>query len=374
MNRKVLVNFIIITGAVCFFLFIFIFSFYLSPNRYQYMLSTIYNILTYHSLPSPNPTNTFTEILSLNWGNKSSEVAPDTEKSIFDIAYSFGDHYGPSEFIVDRDENIYIVDDFNNKVKKFKNGKLIRIYDFNRIPHEVNIDDDGNLYVLIRYSDKEEIIKYNKEGEEVFRFSLDYDLLRVFGLKIDGEKNIYILHHDKDRNETITKFSENGDNKEEYVIKNMSPYWTLYQDEILYSSIEKQSRVYELFSYKNGKSDKLLSLNLENPYELVFLGVDENSNFYFYKYMTKKYKLSEEDNIDGVIIHIADVILVNQGVILYKYNSEGELIKEVKIKDPTPYSITMNSKGCIYLTPRLATMALLQAPLDKYRIYKYVIK
>jgi len=80
----------------------------------------------------------------------------------------------------------------------------------------------------------------------------------------------------------------------------------------------------------------------------------------------------------GVPVKSLFVIQTGKGEYLAARKEEkgkpaGDLLKEVKIDDPTPYDIKMNSKGNIYLTPVLATEALLVVPLDKYRIYKFTM-
>ena len=101
---------------------------------------------------------------------------------------------------------------------------------------------------------------------------------------------------------------------------------------------------------------------------LDFLGIDNENNLYFCEKLRNL--TSEKGKISGVIVCDGDAIIVQQNSIIYKYNSEGKLLKTIDIADPTPYDIKINLKGNIYFSPCLYSPALLVAIIDKYRIYK----
>ena len=108
---------------------------------------------------------------------------------------------------------------------------------------------------------------------------------------------------------------------------------------------------------------------MEDSDNLRFLGLDENHNFYFYKFLVKTSVYSGQDSISHGAIVSGDSIILFEGVILYKYDIHGNILKKAFVRDFIPYDIKMNLKGNIYFSFPLSTEALLFVPLDSYRIY-----
>lgn len=287
-----------------------------------------YNRFDITPLPtiSPNPTNKLKEILSLNWGNKSNEVGNYCDEYAYlnKISYDLFISYGPRDFFVDKNDNIYVIDNLNDRLLKFKNRQLIKSCSYKKIAHinypSIYTDSKENIYIA-------EVI----QGE-----------VKIV-LKMEKDNNI-VLRTPSDFPEPFIKCE---------------------------IAVNQKSATCQEMQFKDKKMEITFPLKPIESYEFRFLGIDENYNFYFSKNIITTYKHSEEEKVKGIIIKLADCIIVNQGFILFKYNSKGDLVKEVKIDDPVPYNIKVNFKGNIYLSPILIGKALLKIPLDKYRIYKF---
>lgn len=285
------------------------------------------NSLTPRPTVKPNLTNILKEILSLNWGHGNDEVGCNTIRSDRrQELFAFGISYGPPDFFVDKDEKIYILDIFNNRILKFHNQKICNIFyheQFGSMNYPIfYVDNKGNLYVI--------------------------------EIPFQNDKNYKVLKIDNDNICLVEQFPKNFRN---YEIK----------------TDDNENRKELWFKFKDEKMEILFPLKATCNSDFEFLGVDEEYNFYFYQVLMTNYSLSEIDKIEGVIIHEGPEITANRGLILYKYNAKGKLSKEIKIDDPIPYKIKINARGSIYLTPRLETKALLQISLDKYRIYKFTM-
>jgi len=289
--------------------------------------------ITFQSTVIPNSTNKLQEILSLDFGYGNDKIENYCDQSqLLYFTSAFGMYYGPRDFFVDKNENIYILEQQRSRVLKFKNQKLRKIYNYG---------------------------KYNLEFPYPYFF---YD---------NKENLLYISEIDRERNKIKDKVFKITNN-----------------DIVLLeaSRLPKKNYRYEIKSDKNNFCNKmwfkdnnieiLFDLKINNCYtsDFEFIGIDENYNFYFRKRLINYYQSSEKDKVKGIIIIRATGIVANQGFILYKYNSKGELKKEVNIDDPIPYDIKINSKGDIYLSACLhSSPALLEIPLDKYRIYKFTM-
>jgi hypothetical protein len=351
-KRFSIILFVFIT-LLFFFLYLFLF------HNIFFINSLIY-LLEFNERLKPNPTNELQEILSLSWGNKEGQVGYNTEYDLAKISNSIGSHYGPPFFIVDEYENIYIFDYFNNRILKFKDKALLHTFNFSKLSDDINIDNSENLYI----HENNLIIKYNKQGTIIDNITIPDDL-KIDSWKIDNSQNIYFLCEKN----FIVKYNKDNKSFQKYPVQKEIFYWDIDKHGFIYFLSNMQD-TYIINCLQNSKISEKFIFN-DKIRHYTFLGIDENTNFYFYKSIIKTYKVSEKDKVNGLIIHIADVIVANQGVVLYKYNSKGQIIKEFTLNDPTLYSIKINIKGNFYLTPRLETLGLLRLNLNKYRIYKY---
>ncbi|NIV12106.1 MAG: hypothetical protein GWN62_12775, partial [Aliifodinibius sp.] len=91
-------------------------------------------------------------IIFLKWGKSSTE-----------IGYQIQDQmpFGPKYFDLDNDENIYISDDLNKKLKKFnKKGILLFQIPAENYPGQIDVLDDHTIIL----NDGNELKKFDKKG------------------------------------------------------------------------------------------------------------------------------------------------------------------------------------------------------------------
>ncbi len=261
-------------------------------------------------------------------------------------------------------------------------GSKIYYFDEEAVDYygKLNIDIKNNLYLVLNYNYKQEVLKYDSKGDFISVYLSERQTVG-HRIEVDKEENIYFWTRKNPELDQsledipgyfITRHSKDN-RKEDFFIEQSFNGFKVNEQGIIYLLYKDENNTGEIYFFKDNKLNFSFSFYIEDNENLRFLGLDENENLYFYKNLIRIYELSERDKIEGVITGTMDAIIVNQGCLLYKYNSAGDLLKEVKIDDPTPYDIKMNSKGNIYLTPVLATEALLVVPLDKYRIYKFTM-
>ena len=145
----------------------------------------------------------------------------DTDSQFYGVFGEHGEGYGqfiwPSAIAVDRDDNIYISDEYTNRINIFdKTGKSIthwgepgdKIGHF-RGPSGMAFDSDDNLYIADHGNHR--IQKFTKDGEYLTHFSSkgskDGQLELPWGLSLDKLNNVYVANW---RNDRIEKFSPEG--------------------------------------------------------------------------------------------------------------------------------------------------------------------
>ncbi len=315
------------------------------------------------------------EVLTLNWGNKEGEIGNNKEYDIKKIAHTFGFRYGPADFHVDKSGCIYIMDNFNSRVLKYKDRKLVQSYSLSLEDEfyysKIYVDLNKNLYIVINGKELK-IIKYDATGNHIYKYSLEGDIREdgLYRVEIDKNENIYILRRVEDDKTLLVKYSKNGKENSFLINKKIPFQWHLDSHGVIYALYkDKENNHCEIYCFKEDKVYSLFSFYMENSDDLYFLGLDENYIFYFYKDLIKSCVVSEGDNISEIATMSGDNIFSYEGLILYKYDIQGILLKRAVIREFIPYEIKMNLKGKIYFTPRLSTDLLLLVPLDTYRIY-----
>lgn len=109
------------------------------------------------------------EILFLNWGKSNNEVGL-TKKTLKPYQGGGINYFYPTDFGIDGEENLYILDAPNNKIKVFsKNGDFIKSFD-NELPNiKMLVGQDGEVYLPI-YADsfkKHWVLRIKKNGEQI---------------------------------------------------------------------------------------------------------------------------------------------------------------------------------------------------------------
>ncbi len=113
-----------------------------------------------------------------------------------------GELNGPSGLAFDKEDNLYVVDGLNNRVQKFTNdGKFLAKWgsqgngegQFN-MPWGIAIDKDGDVYVADWKNDR--VQKFSPNGEYLATFgnsgSGEGELSRPTGVAIDDEGDVYV--------------------------------------------------------------------------------------------------------------------------------------------------------------------------------------
>ena len=129
-----------------------------------------------------------------------------------------GDLFWPSSVAVDKDEKVYISDDWLNRISIFdKDGDYLGKWgtpgsgdgEINR-PSGIRFDKDDNLYMVDSSNNRVQVFtkdgkflsKWGEEGSGEGQFNLPW------GLTIDGNGDVYVADW---RNDRVQKFSPNGE-------------------------------------------------------------------------------------------------------------------------------------------------------------------
>ena len=128
-----------------------------------------------------------------------------------------GEFNQPSGIHFDVDDNVFLVDTGNNRVQKYtKDGKYISSFgsfgtgdgELN-MPWGIDIDADGNIYVADWRNDR--IQKFDSEGNFLMKFgttgSKEGELKHPTDVAVDREGIIYVADWDNDR---VQVFDSNG--------------------------------------------------------------------------------------------------------------------------------------------------------------------
>ena len=128
-----------------------------------------------------------------------------------------GEFSQPSGIHLDADDNVFLVDTGNNRVQKYtKDGKYISSFgsfgtgdgELN-MPWGIDLDADGNIYVADWRNDR--IQKFDSAGNFLMKFgttgSGEGELKRPTDVAVDGDGIIYVADWDNDR---VQVFDSNG--------------------------------------------------------------------------------------------------------------------------------------------------------------------
>ena len=147
-------------------------------------------------------------------------MTPGDEELLSDFgSYGTGDGQliWPAGIAVDHDENLYVTDEWLNRVTVFdQNGQLRRqwntVDDSEEGDHAaagIGIDEDENLYVADGRS--HEVRKFSKDGRLLARWGKEGagsgDLDSPWGVTVDDEGYIYVADH---RNHRVQKYTNEG--------------------------------------------------------------------------------------------------------------------------------------------------------------------
>ena len=163
-----------------------------------------------------NKTGVGSKIVKLTIG-----TVPGDEEHIKDIG-RYGDADGeiiwPAGIALDSDENIYVTDEWLNRVSIFdKEGNFLSLWgeggdgdgQFNR-PSGIVIDSDDNVIVVDSLNHR--VQKFTNDGEFLTNWggfgSGEGELDSPWGIGIDDEDNVYVADH---KNHRAQKFSPDGE-------------------------------------------------------------------------------------------------------------------------------------------------------------------
>lgn len=122
---------------------------------------------------------------------------------------------GPTSFDVDKDNNIYVLDQLSGRVQKFsKDGKWISNFPVSTqdesVGEDIAIDNWGNVYV--NWSGK--IVKYSSEGKPLYRVPITHEIekghLSVSNKFILTDKSGRVYNFERDFLDGIAVFSPEG--------------------------------------------------------------------------------------------------------------------------------------------------------------------
>ena len=133
----------------------------------------------------------------------------------------YGDAEGeliwPAGLALDASENIYVTDEWMNRVTKYsKEGDVLSVWgsegsgngEFNR-PSGIAIDSNGDLYISDSMNHR--VQKFSPEGKFILTFgsqgSGEGELNAPWGLTIDNDGAVYVADH---KNHRVQKFSSDG--------------------------------------------------------------------------------------------------------------------------------------------------------------------
>jgi DNA-binding beta-propeller fold protein YncE len=128
-----------------------------------------------------------------------------------------GEMSRPSGIALDKDDNVYVVDAMNNRIQVFtKHGKFLQKWgragtgdgEFN-MPWGIDIDKNGDVYVADWRNDR--IQKFTPDGQFLRKFGVsgggEGELNRPTGIAVDKDGLIYVADWKNDR---IQVFDEDG--------------------------------------------------------------------------------------------------------------------------------------------------------------------
>ncbi len=134
----------------------------------------------------------------------------------------YGDDEGqliwPSGIALDSEENIYITDEWMNRVSVFtKDGELLKVWgsggsgdgELNK-PSGIALDSNEDAYIVDSLNHR--VQKFSKDGEYILQFGSfgddEGEFNAPWGITCDAQDNVYIADH---KNHRVQKFDSDGD-------------------------------------------------------------------------------------------------------------------------------------------------------------------
>ena len=163
-----------------------------------------------------NKTGVDAKVVKLKIGN-----VPGDEEHLLNIG-KYGDDEGefiwPAGIALDTDENIFVTDEWMNRVSIFDSqGNFLRCWgeegmgdgQFNK-PSGIAIDNEENVFVVDSLNHR--VQKFTKEGQFLSNWgelgSAEGEFDSPWGLGLDGDNNVYIADH---KNHRVQKFTSEGE-------------------------------------------------------------------------------------------------------------------------------------------------------------------
>lgn len=249
------------------------------------VLVSIYNIIFCNSIHIEK------EIMNLNWGSNSNEIAREQELVEENIMI----WRGPKLIITDKMNNIYIGDTYNNCIKKFNlEGNFLKSLPLKIgregiLPELEGIAIDKNYNIYYSTLSTNSVIKINQDGIIIDEFKGKCKnrgkFIQVGKLAVDNENNLYVEDiESKGKSAKFTIKINTIDKKCQYY-----NVWNI--------TIDSKNNIWSLTDYKNftiskfnNKGKKLKSFNLpieeiggkRGQYDITLEGIDNEGNLYFW--------------------------------------------------------------------------------------------
>ena len=136
------------------------------------------------------------QILFLKWGHGNNEIG--LEK----------DHYGPTGFAVDKNENIYITDPWNKRILVFSiNGKLIKSVPSDALGPSLEVNDDGDIYTSYEVNNRGKILRITSNGERK-KFDQDWGGIHQNAVYDSRGEKVFSFDNNKSVSSGSLKFNE----------------------------------------------------------------------------------------------------------------------------------------------------------------------
>lgn len=255
----------------------------------------------------------------------------------------------PSQVRIDQDDNIFVlgtsdVDTFNNDIMIIKINaegvtewhNLIR-NDLDDVPIGIEVDNNGNCFVGGNLGDpslenRGFISRYNADGTQIW---VDTPSTTISSLCIDKTDNLYGKFGDK--NIRVIKYNISGETLLDFTNDTIT---TLNTPSLRVIQTDSDGNIYVVGDYSSNGGDICVMLKKFSSEGLLFWEVKYNPTE-----DEEHFRFMELDDLGN--IYIAGWIGSYDGIILVKFNSEGELVWDDKIYDGSglPYDLKLDSDG-----------------------------